>query len=137
MELTLSRPFKLPEYTIGKLDIDGHYFSDTLEDTVRDLTKVAKIPGKTAIPAGRYRVILSMSTRFKRIMPEILGVPGFTGIRIHNGRTAENTDGCVIVGKNKIKGGLVDSKFYFNMLMSLLQKAWADKYQRIYIEVKA
>lgn len=58
-----------------------------------------KIPHKTAIPAGRYRVTIDMSTRFKRMMLHILDVPGFDGIRIHSGNTAEDTDGCPLVGQ--------------------------------------
>lgn len=87
MKLTLKRNFRGPDYTIGKLYIDGHYFCDTLEDTVRPSGE--KIKGKTAIPAGDYKVIKSYSPRFKKILPEILNVPGFTGVRIHAGNYAD------------------------------------------------
>lgn len=108
MKLTLKRNFKGPDYTIGKLYIDGHYFCDTLEDTVRPNGK--KIAGKTAIPAGDYKVIKSYSPRFKKILPEILDVPGFTGVRIHAGNTAKDTDGCLLLGLNKTKGAVLDSQ---------------------------
>ena len=108
MKLTLKRNFKGVDYTIGKLYIDGHYFCDTLEDTVRSANK--KISGKTAIPAGNYKVIKSYSPRFKKILPEILNVPNFTGVRIHAGNTAKDTDGCVLLGLNKTKGAVLDSQ---------------------------
>ena len=108
MKLTLKRNFKGPDYTIGKLYIDGHYFCDTLEDTVR--TSGEKIKGKTAIPAGDYKVIKSYSPRFKKILPEILDVPGFAGVRIHAGNTAKDTDGCLLLGLNKTKGAVLDSQ---------------------------
>lgn len=108
MKLTLKRNFKGSDYTIGKLYIDGHYFCDTLEDTVRPTGK--KIAGKTAIPAGDYKVVKSYSPRFKKILPEILNVPGFTGVRIHAGNTAKDTDGCLLLGLNKTKGTVLDSQ---------------------------
>ena len=108
MKLTLKRNFKGPDYTIGKLYIDGHYFCDTLEDTVRPIGE--KIKGKTAIPAGDYKVIKSYSPRFKKILPEILDVPGFSGVRIHAGNTAKDTDGCLLLGLNKTKGAVLDSQ---------------------------
>lgn len=108
MKLTLKRNFKGPDYTIGKLYIDGHYFCDTLEDTVRPAGQ--KIAGRTAIPAGDYKVIKSYSPRFKKILPEILDVPGFSGVRIHAGNTAKDTDGCLLLGLNKTKGAVLDSQ---------------------------
>lgn len=108
MKLTLKRNFKGPDYTIGKLYIDGHYFCDTLEDTVRPSGE--KIKGKTAIPAGDYKVIKSYSPRFKKILPEILDVPSFSGVRIHAGNTAKDTDGCLLLGLNKTKGAVLDSQ---------------------------
>ena len=108
MKITVKRTFKGTEYTIGKLYIDGHYFCDTLEDTVRPANK--KIAGKTAIPAGNYKVIKSYSPRFKKILPEILNVPNFTGVRIHAGNTAKDTDGCILLGLNKTKGAVLDSQ---------------------------
>ena len=106
MKITVKRTFKGPEYTIGKLYIDGAYFCDTLEDTVRKV----KIAGKTAIPAGTYKVKKTMSPRFKKILPEILNVPNFSGVRIHSGNTAADTDGCLLLGLNKAKGQVLFSK---------------------------
>lgn len=107
MKVEVKRTFKGTEYTIGKLYIDGHYLCDTLEDTVRNGVKIA---GKTAIPAGTYKVKKTMSPRFKKILPEILNVPGFTGVRIHAGNTAADTDGCLLLGLNKKKGQVLESQ---------------------------
>ena len=104
----VKRTFKGEEYTIGKLYIDGHYFCDTLEDKVRPNGE--KIYGKTAIPAGTYKVKMTWSPRFKRYLPEILNVPNFTGVRIHSGNTAAETEGCVLLGLNKVKGKVLNSK---------------------------
>lgn len=108
MQINVRRTFKGPKYTIGKLYIDGHYLCDTLEDTVRPAG--TKIAGKTAIPAGTYRVKKTMSPRFKKILPEIMNVRGFTGVRIHAGNTAADTDGCLLLGLNKAKGQVLDSQ---------------------------
>ena len=63
MELLLQRLYLKTEYTIGRLSVDGLYFCDTLEDRVRDLGREPKIPGRTAIPAGRYAVTVNRSPR--------------------------------------------------------------------------
>ena len=83
MRLILKRLYLKTDYTIGKLYMDGKYFCDTLEDQVRDLTKERKIPGRTAIPAGVYEIVVNVSPRFKRKLPRLLDVPGFDGILIH------------------------------------------------------
>lgn len=106
MKVEVKRTFKGTEYTIGKLYIDGAYFCDTLEDTVRK----EKIAGKTAIPAGTYKVKKTYSPRFKTKLPEILNVPNFTGVRIHSGNTAADTDGCLLLGLNKTKGAVINSR---------------------------
>lgn len=108
MQINVRRTFKGPEYTIGKLYIDGHYLCDTLEDTVRPAG--TKIAGKTAIPAGTYRVRKTMSPRFKKVLPEIMNVPGFSGVRIHSGSRPEDTAGCLLLGLNKAKGMVLDSQ---------------------------
>ena len=118
MNITVKRIFKGPKYTIGKLSIDGHYFCDTLEDTVRPAG--VKIPGKTAIPAGKYQIEITESIRFNRLMPIIKDVPGFSGVRIHSGNTAEDTEGCILVGKNRVKGKVLDSRKTFQKLFKIL-----------------
>lgn len=117
MKILVDRRYKKEKYTIGKMYIDGEYFCDTLEDTVRP--KGVKIYGETAIPASTYKVVLSYSPKFKRILPEVLSVPMFTGIRIHRGSYPQDTLGCVLVGKNKIVGGLTESA---NTEIKLMEK---------------
>jgi dynactin complex subunit len=82
-------------HTIGKMYVDGVYECYTLEDVVRNGTKVL---GKTAIPIGEYKLIVDASVRFKQDMPHILNVPDFTGVRIHSGNTSADTDGCILLG---------------------------------------
>ncbi len=93
-----------------------------MEDKVRDLTKEKKVPGKTAIPAGTYKVALTYSARFKRMLPLLLDVPYFTGIRIHAGNTHEDTEGCLLLGENKVKGKVINSRFWVNKLINLIKK---------------
>ena len=127
MKLTVKRIAFKPTYTIGRLYIDGEYFCDTLEDPPREI----KIINETCIPAGKYQVVITMSNRFQRLMPLLLNVPGFDGIRIHAGNTAANTSGCLLVGKNKIVGQLVESRATFDELFAILQKST----ERITIEI--
>ena len=96
MELVLERRYLKPSYTIGCLSVCGTRFCDTLEDRVRDLKQEPKVPGATAIPAGRYEVIVNRSPRFGRDLPRLLDVPGFEGILIHRGNTAKDTAGCIL-----------------------------------------
>ena len=131
MILTLDRKYKLPTYTIGKLYIDGEYFCDTLEDKDRGLTdsmfvseiSKIKIKKETAIPTGTYKVTITYSNRFKKNMPLINDVKGFEGIRIHSGNTNQDTEGCVLVGFNKVKGNVINSRDTYNKLFSVLSKS--------------
>lgn len=116
MKLTLNRIAYREKYTIGKLYIDGVYFCDTIEDIPREV----KVMNETCIPKGLYKVIINMSNRFKRLMPLLLNVPGFEGIRIHNGINQDSTSGCIVVGKNTIVGKLTQSKEYFDNLFHIL-----------------
>jgi hypothetical protein len=116
MNLRLKRTHGTKDYTHGQLFIDDVYFCDTLEDQERE----TKVFGETAIPCGTYKVILTMSNRFKKLMPLLVNVPNFSGIRIHNGNTKDHTEGCVLVGK-KVKDGFVgESKVTFKKLMGIL-----------------
>lgn len=123
MKLKLVRIAKRENYTIGKLYVEGEYFCDTLEDRVRDLSVEKKIPGETAIPAGKYDLIVSMSPRFKRELPRLLNVPYFDGILIHRGNTEKDTSGCILVGENKVVGKVLNSTKYEIELTALLKKA--------------
>lgn len=119
MELKVKRLHLKPNYTIGKLFVDGVYFCDTLEDKVVDLDRSGrfegdetKTPGETAIPYGVYKVEVSMSPRFGRMLPRLLDVPHFEGILIHRGNTAKDTSGCILVGENKQVGAVLNSTPY-------------------------
>lgn len=126
MKLELTRKYYRPEYTIGSLLVDGKYFCDTLEDRVRDLETEEKIPGATAIPAGTYKVVVNISTRFKRKLPRLLEVPGFDGILIHRGNTANDTSGCILLGENKVRGKVINSAVYEIRLTEMLEKAQTE-----------
>lgn len=134
MELKLNRIFLGSSATIGELYIDKKYIADTLEDRVRP--EGEKVYGKTAIPEGVYKVVLSYSQRFKKILPEILNVPNFTGIRMHCGNSSADSSGCVLIGtwNGEKEDWISNSKVAFNKLMSLLQKA-ADNKEKITITI--
>ena len=135
MQLTLHRKYKKPTHTIGTLSVDGKYFCDTLEDTVRDLTKEKKIKGRTAIPAGRYRVVLNWSPRFSRVLPLLLNVPYFDAIRIHSGNKVEDTAGCLLIGRNTMPGMLTESLVTLNKLMQVLISA-NNRQEEIWINIE-
>lgn len=142
MRLELKRIAKREDYTIGRLYVDGEYFCDTLEDKVRDLTRETKVYGKTAIPEGTYEVTLRVqSPRFsqkkqydfcKGYLPRLLGVPSFEGVLIHGGNTAADTEGCILVGKNTVRGMVTDSLATLKKLYSRLSLCSG----RITIDVK-
>jgi Family of unknown function (DUF5675) len=102
MKIEVKRDYFTQTTTLGKMYIDGVYFCETLEDTDRNIEdKGTKIAGLTAIPRGTYSLIMNMSKRFGVVMPQILDVPQFEGVRIHSGNTAKDTEGCIIVGLNR------------------------------------
>lgn len=129
MEITVKRKFKGNNYTIGSLYIDDKYFCDTLEDIDRGLTdnmtdsyiSTVKVVDQTAIPTGSYKVTITYSNRFQKLLPLINNVKGFSGIRIHSGNTKEDTSGCILVGFNTKKGKVVNSRVTFNKLFNILR----------------
>lgn len=124
----LRRVAKKATYTIGKLYVNGEYFCDTIEDTDRGLTSSmsaseiadSKIHGQTAIPTGTYNVVMTYSPRFKKIMPLLEEVPGFSGIRIHSGNDSSDTEGCILPGQNKVVGKVINSRVYTNKLYKVI-----------------
>lgn len=137
MDLLLKRDLKTSEYSAGSLSVDGAFQCWTLEDTERDLSDgcANKIKSQTAIPKGKYEVIISFSNRFKKFMPLLLAVPCFEGIRIHSGNKPEDSEGCILVGKEKSAAGTIsESRIAFKELMAILTKA--VKKEKIFITVE-
>lgn len=122
MKILLKRESYTKGYTHGKLFIDGAYFCDTLEDEDRFLEKNGvKIPSQTCIPRGTYKLELTFSNRFKTILPEILNVPYFTGVRMHAGNTKADTDGCILLGIYYDKGQIGSSRITTLKFIDTLQ----------------
>ena len=139
MKLELVRIANRPTYCIGKLYIDGVWFCDTIEDTDRGLDNSMsvdeilkkKIKGETAIPTGVYKIEITYSPKYKRMMPLLIGVKGYSGVRFHSGNTSKDTEGCLLVGKNTKVGMVTDSRNTYQRLFARLQNA-----KDISIEIK-
>lgn len=136
MELKLNRIFLGSSATIGELLVNDKHLCDTLEDRVRP--EGEKVYGKTAIPEGMYEVKLTHSPRFKKILPEILNVPNFSGIRIHTGNSSKDTEGCILVGTwdGEKEDWVGNSRIAFDELMALLEEATNNK-EKVTITVKS
>lgn len=153
MKLKVDRKWKKATYTIGRLYVDGALFCNTLEDKDRGLNQKmptgqinqVKVFGETAIPTGTYGVAMNIvSPKFARVkwikdfcggkMPRLLNVKGFDGILIHNGSTARDSAGCLLVGKNTIVGKLTQSRETFKAIYKLMKDA-ADRGEEITIEI--
>ena len=143
MKLELIRKWKKQDYTIGELYIDGKFFSNTLEDPDRGLAstmslteiKAKKIKGDTAIPTGTYKITLDIvSSKYSNFskypyvkfckgkMPRLLNIPGYEGVLIHAGNTQKDTEGCLLVGENKVVGKVINSQVTWKKLYEILQK---------------
>lgn len=134
MKILVERKWRKEDYTIGVLSVNGVRLCNTLEDAVRS----EKVYGKTAIPAGTYRVLMNtVSPRFQDrawakpyggIVPRLRNVPDFQGVLIHPGNTAADTDGCILVGDNTIKGQLTNStNRYYELMGRMLGAALAGE----------
>jgi hypothetical protein len=121
LRLKLERTWCGTTCTIGTLYVDMKAECFTLEDQVRPAGE--KVPGKTAIPAGVYNVVITPSNRFKRDLPLLQNVPGFEGIRIHPGNTAEQTDGCILVGAAKMPDAVTHSREAFERLFQKIKES--------------
>lgn len=153
MEIEIRRIARKEGYTIGRLSVDGVRVCDTLEDRDRGLTSDmslaqicgVKVKGETAIPTGRYLVDMkTVSPRFggraqyqfcKGRLPRLCSVPGFDGVLIHIGNTAKDTEGCVLVGENKVVGQVVNSTATFRRLYGMMEAA-DERGERIWFEVR-
>ncbi len=152
MELILERIAKRKTYTIGRLyirrqvideylpGIENQYFCDTLEPTWRDYANGAyKVKGRSAIPEGRYAVVISYSPKLKQWLPILLGDLEFNrkwqGIRIHAGNTAKDTEGCILVGKNREVGRVLDSRKWLHRLKQKIVEA-KDRGEAVWMTIK-
>ena len=133
MKLVLTRHARRADYTIGRLeDENGKKICDTLEPIWRNYDGgEMKIPRKSAIPEGTYRVVVTKSRRFQKYLPLLVGVPGFEGVRIHAGNTSRDTEGCILVGQNIQVGKVLWSRITLEKLMKLIENE-----KEIYIIIK-
>ena len=131
--LTLNRIAKRADYTIGRLeDENGVKICDTLEPTWRNYKGgELKVPRKSAVPEGTSPVVVTKSKKFGKYLPLLVGVPGFEGIRIHSGNTVNDTEGCILVGQNLIKGKVLLSRLTLEKLMRLIENE-----KRIFLTIK-
>lgn len=130
MKFILHRDILRPDLTLGKLSLGGLFICYSVEDAVRDV----KIAGNTCIPAGTYKVIINMSNRFKRLMPLLLDVPQFQGVRIHAGNSAADTEGCIILGAFRTDTGVAKSKDAVIHVQEMIRAA-LDRGEEVTIEI--
>lgn len=139
MHIRLKRKPSLPHCTIGDLYIDDEWFCVTLEDPVRQIPDVSvdkwKIPGDTAIPLGSYMVVINDSPKFGRPLPMLINVPGFSGVRIHPGNTSEDTEGCILIGKEAQGESILESRAAFGPLYERIREA-LDSLDKVHITVE-
>lgn len=144
MNILLDRDVLVTTYTLGKLSVDGRHIGYTLEDPMREIVtergytwmRRLKLAGRTAIPAGRYEVIVSFSQRFRRMLPLLLRVPDFEGIRIHGGNTVDDTEGCPLLGLERDinRGRIWNCPPAVDALTSLIRQA--TQTEKVWMEVK-
>jgi len=134
MELELIRDIYAPTRTLGKLSVNGVHECFICEDVVRKPNE-AKVHGKTAIPAGRYQVVITLSNRFKRELPILLNVENFTGVRIHSGNHEGHTEGCLLPGKTRNESGVFSSVLATNNLILKIRNA-LEKGEQVWITIK-
>ena len=148
MEWRIDRAWKKKGYTISRVYLDGVRFGDgkkycnALEDEDRGLTSAMTVDeilavkkyGETAIPTGRYRVTMSYSPKFKKQMPLINAVKGYTGVRIHSGNTPADTLGCVLIGANTEKGKITNSRYWTGLVTGII-KAAIERDEDVFITI--
>ena len=129
MQLQLIRELFTDNSTIGELSVDGAFECFTLEDKVRPV----KIKGETAIPAGTYEVAITFSNKFQKLLPLLMDVPNFDGIRIHTGNTPKDTLGCILVGQGKGVDSISSSRLAFAPLFEKIQSV--VRTEKVFIEI--
>lgn len=154
MEILVYRKWKKPDYCVGRMSIDGVLICNTMEDTDRGLDdgmqdwqiRNKKIPNVTAIPTGRYKIDMdTVSPKFSKYpfymevcqgkLPRIKNVKGFEGILLHCGVDHSNSSGCILLGLNKVRGKLTDTKETFKKVYALMKEAH-DRGETIYITIE-
>lgn len=129
MTLRLVREPSLQGTTFGVVFLNDRFECFSLEDEIREIPgahpRVWKVPGETAIPAGRYRLTVTPSPRFKRPLPEVLNVPGFTGIRIHPGNSKADSEGCILLGAGREGVELRHSRVACDRVLAAIESAEA------------
>lgn len=142
MEIVLTRFLKGENATIGRLFINGQFECFILEDKDRGLSQSmaladiqkAKVFAKTAIPTGRYEMAVTFSNRFKQYLPLIMGVPGFSGIRIHSGNNNSHTEGCPLTGSSHTQTSVSNSRAAFRSLFAKIKRV--EKREKIFITIQ-
>lgn len=154
MEILVYRKWKKADYTVGRMSIDGTLICNTMEDTDRGLDegmedwqiRNKKIPNRTAIPTGRYEIDMdTVSPKFSQKefymqvcdgkLPRLKNVKGFTGILLHCGADHSHSSGCLLLGLNKVRGKLTDTKETFKKVYALMKEAH-DRGEKIYITIE-
>lgn len=130
MKLILTRNIFKDDFTLGIITHEGKHICYTVEDAVRPV----KIPRMTAIPAGEYEIIISPSARFKKLLPELLNVPNFKGIRIHSGNNEHDTEGCILVGLVGTENGVEHSRDAMKVVQPMIQAA-LDNGEKVTIQI--
>jgi hypothetical protein len=134
MRLKLARKWFTEKATCGILYVNDKFFCYTIEDVVRPAGE--KVNGKTAIPWGTYKVVVTYSNRFQKPLPLLINVPNFVGVRIHSGNQAGDTEGCILVGMTHSANWIGSSQVAMNNLLDRLDEAY-DLGQDISIEIAA
>lgn len=141
MELILTRTHRCQSSTLGTLQIVGNPYCqcETLEPRSIDWTRERKVPGKTAIPEGRYQIKFSWSNKFGRLMPFLQQVPQFVGVMLHPGNTVNDTQGCILIGLAPMNDPsaerLEHSASTFSLLYEMMQQEYVSHHD-IFITVK-
>lgn len=153
MEILIDRKWKKDTYTVGNVYVNGAFFGNSLEDKDRGLSDTMsveqiaqkKVYGETAIPTGTYEVKMTYSNKFSTRawgrkyqgkVPELLNVKGFSGVRIHPGNSSKDTLGCILLGKNGVKGMVTQSTSYYYKLLDNYILPAINKKEKVILVMK-